>query len=432
MMKNQKNVTFRDQIQDKWSEEFLYGGVLYGGAGRERRNYKENNRTEIIHCHGGKEEKREIGTIKEHVHAAETSSYNSYDKGSNKISRNYSSKRGILHLCPRSGKIRTSIRVFCKIQRTIGRRPKILISYPDKNIQKSWEDDFREVGYNNPLVEFSTHISLGKIVDNQYDIIVCDEIHLLSDNQKINFSKLIENNPDAYVLGLSGTLSKQTEFELNRDLNLPVIIKYTLEEAIRDGLISDYRITIVKTDLDDNVIVDKKKKRTEKQKYRAISWVIENKGQSLYLSLSRMRIIHNSLAKTKVTKQILDKLKDKRVLVFCANNKIASSLGCKIHTAKFNNQDEFEKFIGDTSKFNHFAVCKIGNTGVSFKSLDHIVINAFDSNSENLTQRICRSLILDEKDKVSNIFIVTSTEKAELKWLEKSLEFFDQNKIKYQ
>ena len=132
-----------------------------------------------------------------------------------------------------------------------------------------------------------------------------------------------------------------------------------------------------------------------------------------------------------MTKRILSKLKDKRTLVFCANNKVAKELGCKVHTSKFHDQDEFEKFIGDTSKHNHLAVCKIGNTGVSFKSLDHIVINAFDSNSENLTQRICRSLILDEKDKVSTIYIVTSNEKAELRWLEKSLEFFDQNKIKY-
>lgn len=342
-----------------------------------------------------------------------------------------SSGKGILHLCPRAGKIRTSIRIFCKVQRALGYQPRILICYPDKNIQQSWEDDFKAVGYNNPKVEYVTHISLGKVVREKYDIIVNDEIHLLSANQKINFRQIVGSNKGAYILGLSGTLSEKTEIELKLELNLKVITHYTLEEAINDGIISDYRINVVKVDLDDKTIVDVKKKRTEKAMYKAISWVIENKGQSLFLSLRRMGIVHNSLAKIEMTKRILNSLKDKRVLVFCANNKVAKQLGIKVHTSMFKDQEEFEKYISNKSTYNHMVVCKIGNTGVSFKSLDHILINAFDSNSENLTQRICRSLILDEKGKISNIYIVSTTEKAELKWLEKSLEFFDQSKIKY-
>ena len=340
-------------------------------------------------------------------------------------------KPGILHLCPRAGKIRTSIRIFNKEEKLLGAKPRILIAYPDKNIQQSWEDDIQAVKYNNPFIEYVTHISLAKVANNGYDVIVCDEIHLLSANQKIQFKKLMKNNPKAKIIGLSGTLSEKTELELRTELKLPVITNYTLSEAINDGIISDYRINVVRVELDNQIIVDVKKKKTEKAKYRAITWVIENKGQSLFLSLARMRIVHNSISKIAMTKRILNKLQGERVLVFCANNEVAKELGCKIHTSKFHNQEEFEKFIGDTSKHSHYAVCKIGNTGVSFKSLSYIIINAFDSNSENLTQRICRSLILDEKDKVSTIYVVTSDEKAELKWLEKSLEFFDKEKIKY-
>jgi superfamily II DNA or RNA helicase len=355
------------------------------------------------------------------------------------LTYNQGEGKGILHLCPRSGKTRTTIRIFCKIQRngnaglSVNKtwQPKILICYPDKNIQQSWESDFKAVGYNNPNITYVTHVSLKKEVQNQYDIIVCDEIHLLSFNQKSSFANLMRSNPSSYILGLSGTLSSNTEFELKRDLGLEVISKYSLEEAIKDGIISDYRINIILTDLDNNIIVDPKKQRTEKEQYNAISWVIKNKGQSLFLNLLRMRIIHNSIAKIKATKDLLDKLQDKRVLVFCANNKVANQLGCKIHTSKYYDQEEFEKFISNSSSYNHYAVCKIGNTGVSFRSLDHIIVQAFDSNSENLTQRICRSLILDAPGKVSNIYIVSSTEEVELKWLKKSLEFFDKKKIQY-
>jgi hypothetical protein len=45
-----------------------------------------------------------------------------------------SSKKGILHLCPRSGKTRTSISIFKKAHKILNRVPKILIAYPDKNL----------------------------------------------------------------------------------------------------------------------------------------------------------------------------------------------------------------------------------------------------------------------------------------------------------
>jgi superfamily II DNA or RNA helicase len=334
-------------------------------------------------------------------------------------------------LCPRSGKTRTTIRIFCKLQRLLGYIPKILICYPDKNIQESWDSDFKAVGYNNPNISYVTHVSLHKEVNNHYDMIVCDEIHLLSEKQKRDFKGLMDNNKGKYILGLSGTLSFTTRNELKMALGLEVVAKYSLEEAIKDGIISDYQINVIKVPLDNKIIVDIKKKRTEKAKYNAISYVIRAKGQSLFLSLARMRIVHNSISKLAVTKKLLNQLKNERVLVFCANNKIAKQLGVKVHTSKFNDQVEFEKFISNQSGHNHLAVCKIGNTGISFKLLDHIVIQAFDSNSENLTQRICRSLILDDLGKVSNIYIISSDEEVELKWLEKSLEFFDKRKIRY-
>ena len=99
--------------------------------------------------------------------------------------------------------------------------------------------------------------------------------------------------------------------------------------------------------------------RTEKQKYNALSWIIEKKGPSLFLNLARMRLIHNSLSKTKKVKEILTKLKDKKVLVFCANNKTAKELGIKLHTSKFNSQEEFNKYIEDDTNINHYAVLPV-------------------------------------------------------------------------
>jgi superfamily II DNA or RNA helicase len=329
---------------------------------------------------------------------------------------------GIMHLCPRSGKVRTSIKIFERM----GKFPKILIAYPDKNIEQGWESDIKAVRYKNPNVEYVTHLSLEKKLGN-YDLVVIDEIHLLSPKQKGIVNKYIQKGNR--ILGLSGTLSKTTESELRDELGLEIISEYGLNLAIKDGLISDYRIKIVKVDLDDKELLYKKGTRTEKKQYGALTWVIRNRGQNMMLNLQRMRVIHNSIAKIKKTKDILTQLKDKRVLIFCSGNKTAQELECTIHTSKFNNQDKFDEFA--SGEGNHIAVCKIGNTGVSFKDLSHVVVQAFDSSSENLCQRICRSLILDAPGKVSTIYIVVSTEDVEQRWLTSALEFFDTKKIEY-
>lgn len=347
-------------------------------------------------------------------------------------------KRAFLHISPRAGKTRTSIRVFCNVQRILKRRPRILVAYPDKTIKQSWEGDIQATGYKNPYVEYTTHRSISKRIGtnkDSYDIIVCDEIHLLSPKQQLDLKRAIQKNPSSYVLGLSGTLSKWTRYNLEsyfKSCNIKVEVDYSINQAVKDGIISDYRINIVKTKLDKITIVDTKKSRTEKQLYDAYTWIIENRDDSLHIKLGRMKIINNSISKVRKTKKVLNNLKDQRVLVFCPNNKIAEELGCMIHTSKFNNIEEFGKFLKNKSYNNHVAVCKIANTGANFKDLEHIVINSFDSNSENLAQRICRSLIPDKPGKIANIYIITTDEKAELSWLSKALEFFDLKKIKYQ
>lgn len=91
----------------------------------------------------------------------------------------------------------------------------------------------------------------------------------------------------------------------------------------------------------------------------------------------------------------------------------------------------FEQFVnGDIP---HLAVVKIGNTGVTYTPLNKVIINYFDSNCENLTQKInrCMSLEYNNPDKKAIIYLITSSEEIELKWLRKALSMFDNNKINY-
>jgi superfamily II DNA or RNA helicase len=338
-------------------------------------------------------------------------------------------KNGILNLCPRFGKIRTSIHALNNI------KPKsILIAYPDNKIKESWQADFEELEFDDSIVTYTTHLSLKKYADEKFDVVIIDEIHLLSEAQIEVCKDLFSINEQ--VLGLTGTLSSWTERTLEEELDIHVIATYPIEKAIEEGVIVDYEIHVIRVPLDKVVTKNYKGKlKTEKKQFDDLTWVI-NKMQysgadSMFMRLARMRIIQSSWAKRNATRALLAKHKDERVLVFCGTTKVADSLGIPSYHSKSSEKQLFEDFA--EGEGNHLAVVKIGNTGVTYKPLDKVIINYFDSNAENLAQKInrCMAMEYNTPDKKAHIYIISSNEEVELKWLNKALEFFDKTKIKY-
>lgn len=337
---------------------------------------------------------------------------------------------GILDLCPRFGKIYTSINILETMPDDIN----ILIAYPDKEIEKSWKADFKKRGYKNPNITYTTHLSIEKHQDEKFDLVIIDEIHLLSDRQIEACSYLFMINRD--VLGLTGTLSVWTEKKLSERLGLSVVGYYPMHQAIQEGVVVDYQITVFKVPLDNKKRgMFKNKTRTEKKQFGALSWVINQKmyagEDTMFLRLSRMRIIQGSEAKRLKTIELLEKHKDERILVFCGVTKIADNLGIPSYHNKVKEKQIFQDFVD--GKGNHLAVVKIGNSGVTYRPLNKVIINYFDSNSENLAQKInrCMGMEYDTPDKKAHIYIIATDEDVEQKWLDKALEFFDKSKIKY-
>lgn len=338
-----------------------------------------------------------------------------------------SNRFNILHLAPRFGKIRTSWYVLKELN-----PDRVLICYPDNKIEASWKADFEELEYNDSKVCYTTYLSLWKHVEEKYDIIICDEIHTMSENQTNSLKELI-NNGNQTILGLSGTISKETEKTLLNELNLPILANYSIEQAIEEGVIVDYEISVIKVPLDNKLRIYKGK--TEKQKFDGYTHVInkmEDAGKdTFFLRLSRMRLIQNSIAKKNKTIELLNKHSNERVLVFCGITKIADSLNIPSYHSKSTEKKVFEDFINEN--INHLAVVRIGNSGVTYPNLNRVVINYFDSNGQNLAQKInrCMGMEYNNPDKKAHIYIISSTEEVEQKWLKHALEFFDKEKIKY-
>lgn len=338
-------------------------------------------------------------------------------------------EKGILNLFPRFGKIRTSVHIFNKTNPV-----SILISYPDNKIKKSWKDEFKILNFDHPDITFTNHRSLSKYMEDNFDLIVIDEVHLLSDAQILVLEEIMVANKK--VLGLTGTLSSWTEKNLKRSLDLKVVAKYDIATAIKEGVVADYEIIVIKVPMDNTVKQSYKNKiMTEKQRLRTFNYVInkleEDQKDSFFMKLKVMEIFQNSLSKKRKIMELISQHKKDRVLVFCGRKDFIESLGIPYHHSTSKNENEFNDFA--EGKGNHMAVINIGNTGVTYKPLNYIIINSIDSNSENMTQKISRCLAIENTnpDKKGRIYITVVPDSLEMKWLKSSLENFDKDKIKY-
>lgn len=337
---------------------------------------------------------------------------------------------GILYLTPRFGKIFTSINIIEQLPEGIN----ILIAYPDKVIKQSWIDDFKKREFDDSNVTYTTHVSIKKHVDKKFELVIIDEVHLLSPAQRMACERLFMINRD--VLCLTGTLMEKTEKILYKELGLRVIAEYSLAEGIIDKIIPDYRIKILYVPLDNTITGNYKKlERTDKSQARALTWVINKmdreRKNANFMRLTRTRIFQRSISKAKTTIKVLKRFKDERILVFCGLVEIAESLGIPTYHGKSADKELYLDFVN--GKINQMAVVKIGGSGITYKKLNRILINSFDSNAERLAQKINRAMSMEynNPEKRAEIMILTSDNEIELNWLKKALEFFDKDKITY-
>jgi len=334
--------------------------------------------------------------------------------------------RGYFNLAMRFGKCKTTLELMFKL---FSYNPKILIAYPDNKLRETWEAERELWGYQNPNITYVNFSSLKKYLEHEFDMFVIDEFHSCSENER-DYAHDIMNNC-TYTLGLSGTVSSETDGYWNMEQ----IASYTTEQGIEDGILADYQISVHLVELDDYTKVADKQGRlkSEKQKYSGYSWVIENlKRQNspyMHLALARNRLSQSSIGKTNHLKKLLEQLQDKRVIVFTGLAKVADSLGIPSYHSKSKNDQAFTGF--QSGEHNHLALAAMGKVGVTYTSLDSVILLNFTYNAEESSQILNRAIKLDYNGKIADLHILCLNEKPELKKIKESLSMLDQTKINY-
>lgn len=340
--------------------------------------------------------------------------------------------RGIVLASVRSGKTRILLQAIKEHSEKKGiENPIILLAYPNIDVKNSWLDEFEKLKYF-PNLLFTTYISLHKYKDIKFDYFICDEAHLIpSENVLPIVSNIVQKNN--YCLLASGTYTNNTLYELKHMTGLSQIVNYTTEQAISDGVVSDFTIFVHKYNLD----ILNKSERGKIKKWESTDKAECNRltknlmfasGESKkFAAINRMRFINSNNTLVKFVQNWVETNKDKRFLLFAADEKTGAKYGIKM----YNSKSTSDKTLVDFQKedINQLCLIKKASSGVTFPNLSNVLITAVNSNGEFMEQMLGRSLLNDTEH--SNIHVFVSTEEFQNKWMLSAFEKIPKDKIIY-
>lgn len=337
--------------------------------------------------------------------------------------------RGIILSSVRSGKTRIlleSVKEYTDVE-----FPSVLVLYPNIDIKKSWEKECEIINYY-PDITYCTFASIEKVEYERFDFVIVDEAHLLGEENQLPIAARISTNNKATVFA-SGTYNTDTLTDLKLFTGMELIVNYPTEEAIKDGIVSDFTIFIHRYNLDETKLKEygkvKKWRSTERKECNRLSNRVMNSiGQlKMFASLERMRFINSCDSLINKVNDWIKNNSNERFILFTSDEKT----GLKYNLPMFNSKSADDSVLRDfqNGKINQLCLIKKASAGVTFPNLANILITAINSNGENLEQMIGRSL-LDDTDH-SNIHIFVSREPFQLKWLSSALELISAEKIKY-
>lgn len=345
-------------------------------------------------------------------------------------------KHGILEMATGTGKTRTAIRIISTLMEQ-GIINRVVISMHGNDLLKQWE---KEV-----LSQLNSEIRVFKYFDSIYKelpafllcknkcvliisrdenrlaecfdrlesriknvhsntLLLFDEVHGLGSEtlRKALTGKLSKY---MYRLGLSATPNREFDELGNafiRDEIGPIIYQFSLEDAIRKGILCEFSY----------IPIDYELLQEEKQKKRSIiaSYAAKKKRgelvkeEDMYRDLARVN--KTSLAKLPLFNELISKEPEllERCIIFVETREY----GIEVQNILINGFPNFHTYYGEDDKdnLNKFATgqldclitCKKISEGVDIKSVKSIILFSSDKGQLVTTQRIGRSLRIDPSD----------------------------------
>lgn len=382
-----------------------------------------------------------------------------------------------LAMATRSGKSRVAVLRAIQI---VDKNPnaKIFLAVPTQKLRDSnWKDEFikwnAEYIFENNLTR-SCYVSMQKEINQIFDLVILDEAHHITE-ANLDF---FENNEIKSIIGLTATFPKTGIKKDMLNALAPVSFIYTLDQGVKDGIITPFEFHILTCELnkvDKTIKAGNIKRRwyqTEYVKYEYLqdkfnkakedlnivskifkdwkneNWVdiknqnpeiikeLEEKENALApykkrfetITFERARFIYDLKTKTDIARELIDVIHqdDLRYIVFCGSIAQANIL-CGDNTFHSNVKDHaFEKF--KNQEINFLGVVNGLNEGITIENLDFAIAVQINSQELNLIQRMGRIICL-RFGHIAKFYIIVCIDTKDLDWLEKAIASFDENVI---
>jgi superfamily II DNA or RNA helicase len=341
--------------------------------------------------------------------------------------------RGIILASVRSGKTRMLIKSVDEF--TKKRFPEILILYPNIDIKVSWEREFSILESSLviiPNITYCTFASIEKMKDKKFDFVLVDEAHLLGEENQLPIAGEIARD-NKHCIFASGTYSAETLEAIKSHTEMDLIVNYSTEQAIKDGIVNNFNVYVHTYHLDNTTKrwfgKIKKWESTEAKECARLGRAIMNSmGEAKkFAALNRMRFINScgSLGEN-VNKWIMEN-KHERFILFTGDENTGKMYNLPMYNSKSKDDSVLKQFQNE--EINQLCLINKGGAGITYPNLSTILITAINSNGEALEQRIGRSLLMDTDE--ANIHIFVSSEPFQQKWLMSSLASISKERIKY-
>ena len=371
-------------------------------------------------------------------------------------------KKGTLNLCTGFGKTFVSLMVIEHMFKTLNKQNfKCLIIVPTEIIRDDvFPSEFKKFAkeYLLKYCEISCIQSVYKYENTEWDLVVCDEIHnylYKNGETEYEYFKFFENNKINAILGLSASIDQDRLESLNRIA--PIIYRLSLDEAVKLGIVSPFKILNVEVSLTDdeqksydnllrvykyyeNLLGGKWVAFSNSIKFLSSQDETEKKNAIIYRNTIKKRkeLVNDCINKIGCTRKILTYFNDENGIIFSESinqclkiiegNDKAVSYHSKLK--KKERLVAINRLNDKRTKVQYISAVRALNEGLSIDSISFVVVTAGNSKVKDTIQRIGRSCRFVEGKEAWVIRLYVKGTQEE-KWVRSSQEEFDKSNIYY-
>jgi superfamily II DNA or RNA helicase len=339
------------------------------------------------------------------------------------------------------------------IQRLRKRYPDldVLVLVPTTTLKAQWIETLQEQGIDNVSVQVMMGASQRKA---SCGLLILDEFHRCAAETISNIFNVITYKA---ILGLTATFERLDGRDRILAKYAPVCDEIPIQVAMANGWVSPYKDYVVIIDVPDiqqykvynrefiehfgffdfqwNVVMGLVGKDGFKRRKEYTNQICKNSSewkdifkQVTYHSVGLMRtlkarkaFIANHPEKIRVAQKIINARKDKKIITFCSNVKVAESFGNGyIFTGK-NGKKKNRMTLSEFSKEEKgiLHTCRLAEEGISIGNLSVGIMLGVNSSKTKAIQTLGR-VVRVSPGKQAEFFTIVINDTAETEWMKKS------------